>query len=203
GGALHIIANNQLGFTASPELGRSTLFASDLAKGFEMPIIHVNADDAAAAIAAARMAHAYRQKFRKDFVVDLIGYRRWGHNEGDDPSFTQPRMYAAVEKKPTVRELFAADLVRRGVVREGDPEAFLKAGLDEFQRIRESVRRQTDSSAAETGARTPAPPTTPTLRSPPWDSLKTLNTSLLTFPPDFNLHPKLDRAMHRHRVPFD
>src|SRR5207237_1684809 len=146
GGALHIIANNQLGFTASPELGRSTLFASDLAKGFEMPVIHVNADDAAAAIAAARMAQSYRQKFRKDFVIDLIGYRRWGHNEGDDPSYTQPRIYAAVEKLPTVRERFASELVQRGVVREGEPEAFLKAGLDEFQRIRESVRGQANGT---------------------------------------------------------
>ena len=203
GGTLHLIANNQLGFTTDPPEDRSTLYASDLAKGFEMPIVHVNADDPIACLAAIRMAAAYRARFGEDFLVDLIGYRRWGHNEGDDPSFTQPRMYAAVEKKPTVRELFAADLVRRGVVREGDPEAFLKAGLDEFQRIRESVRRQTDSSAAETGARTPAPPTTRTLRSPTWDSLKTLNTALLTFPPDFNLHPKLDRAMQRRRVAFD
>jgi 2-oxoglutarate dehydrogenase E1 component len=203
GGTLHLIANNQLGFTTDPPEDRSTLYASDLAKGFEMPIVHVNADDPIACLAAIRMAAAYRARFGEDFLVDLIGYRRWGHNEGDDPSFTQPRMYAAVEKKPTVRELFAADLVRRGVVREGDPEAFLKAGLDEFQRIRESVRRQSEAPAAETGARTPTPPTTRTLQSPTWDSLKTLNTALLTFPPDFNLHPKLDRAMQRRRVAFD
>src|SRR6202023_1896234 len=112
---------------------------------------------------AIRLAVAYRPAFGKDFLIDLIGYRRWGHNEGDDPSFTQPRTYAAIEKQPTVRERFAADLVRRGVVRDGDPEAFLKAGLDEFQRIRESVRRQADgrdqangqaSSAVPSGAKT-------------------------------------------------
>src|SRR5205814_3716224 len=140
GGTLHLIANNQLGFTTAPREGRSTLYASDLAKGFEMPIVHVNADDPVACLAAIRLATAYRTTFCEDFLIDLIGYRRWGHNEGDDPSFTQPRMYAAIERKPTVRELFAADLVRRGVVRQGDPEAFLKAGLDEFQRIRERVR---------------------------------------------------------------
>ena len=117
GGTLHLIANNQLGFTTDPPEDRSTLYASDLAKGFEMPIVHVNADDPIACLAAIRMAAAYRARFGEDFLVDLIGYRRWGHNEGDDPSFTQPRMYAAVEKKPTVRELFATDLVRRGVVR--------------------------------------------------------------------------------------
>src|SRR5207244_2295238 len=140
GGTLHLIANNQLGFTTEPRDSRSTLYASDLAKGFEMPIVHVNADDPLACLAAIRLAAAYRSRFRQDFLVDLIGYRRWGHNEGDDPSFTQPRMYATVDKKPTVREQFAAELVRRGVVRQGDPEAFLKAGLDEFQRIRERVR---------------------------------------------------------------
>src|SRR5262249_20200885 len=140
GGTLHIIANNQLGFTTEPRDGRSTLYASDLAKGFEMPIVHVNADDPIACLAAIRLATAYRARFSQDFLVDLVGYRRWGHNEGDDPSFTQPRLYAAVDNKPTVRELFAADLVQRGVVRQGDPEAFLKAGLDEFQRLRERAR---------------------------------------------------------------
>ena len=104
GGTLHIIANNQLGFTTEPRDSRSTLYASDLAKGFEMPIVHVNADDPLACLAAIRLGAAYRARFRQDFLVDLIGYRRWGHNEGDDPSFTQPRMYATVDKKPTVRQ---------------------------------------------------------------------------------------------------
>jgi 2-oxoglutarate dehydrogenase E1 component len=216
GGTLHIIANNQLGFTTDPRDGRSTLYASDLAKGFEMPIVHVNADDPIACLAAIRMAAAYRARFGEDFLVDLIGYRRWGHNEGDDPSFTQPRMYAVVDKKPTVRELFAADLVRRGVVRQGDPEAFLKAGLDEFQRIRESVRSSTSPPGRDgaTGAGEGAPPATSAARTPTvsrreresnptWDTLKGLNTALLTFPPDFSLHPKIDRALQRRRTAFD
>jgi 2-oxoglutarate dehydrogenase E1 component len=203
GGTLHLIANNQLGFTTDPRDGRSTLYASDLAKGFEMPIVHVNADDPLACLAAIRMAAAYRARFGEDFLVDLIGYRRWGHNEGDDPSFTQPRVYARVDRKPTVRELFAADLVRRGVVREGDPEAFLKAGLDEFQRIRESVRRQSQTPSTDGAVGAVAAPSAPDLRAPDWDRLKTLNTALLTFPPDFNVHPKLDRALQRRRVAFD
>jgi len=106
-------------------------------------------------LAAIRLAVAYRTQFGKDFLIDLIGYRRWGHNEGDDPSFTPPRTYAIVEKHSTVREQFAADLVRRGVVRDGDPEAFLKAGLDEFQRIRESVRRQPDGRDQVDGKASP------------------------------------------------
>jgi 2-oxoglutarate dehydrogenase E1 component len=203
GGTLHLIANNQLGFTTDPREGRSTLYASDLAKGFEMPIVHVNADDPFACLAAIRMAAAYRARFGEDFLVDVIGYRRWGHNEGDDPSFTQPRMYAAVDKKPTVRELFAADLVRRGVVREGDPEAFLKAGLDEFQRIRDSVRRQSQSPSSDASVDATSASSAHDLTAPDWDRLKALNTALLTFPPDFNLHPKLDRAMQRRRAAFE
>jgi 2-oxoglutarate dehydrogenase E1 component len=204
GGTLHIIANNQLGFTTEPRDGRSTLYASDLAKGFEMPIVHVNADDPIACLAAIRLATAYRARFDQDFLVDLVGYRRWGHNEGDDPSFTQPRTYAAIEKKPTVRELFAADLIRRGVVRQGDPEAFLKAGLDEFQRIRERVRASASPDGQETPKSGRRPPHRASAQtSPAWETLKTLNTALLTFPDDFNVHAKLQRAVERRRSAFD
>ena len=100
-GAIHIIANNQIGFTTDPEDGRSTEYASDLAKGFEIPIVHVNADDPTACIAAARMACEYRHTFHKDFLIDLVGYRRYGHNEGDNPEFTQPVMYHIVSQSPT------------------------------------------------------------------------------------------------------
>ena len=103
----------------TPREGRSTLYASDLAKGFEIPVVHVNADDPEACLAAVRLAFAYREQFGKDFLIDLIGYRRWGHNEGDEPSFTQPRMYATIAEHPTVRELWADRLVRRGVVTRG------------------------------------------------------------------------------------
>jgi 2-oxoglutarate dehydrogenase E1 component len=202
GGTLHIIANNQLGFTTEPRDGRSTLYASDLAKGFEMPIMHVNADDPIACLAAIRLAAAYRARFGQDFLIDLVGYRRWGHNEGDDASFTQPRTYAFIEKKPTVRELFAADLAQRGVVRQGDPEAFLKAGLDEFQRIRERVRSTPpDGMAAEVGA--PSQTTLHTLHQPTWEELKALNAALITFPEGFSVHQKLQRSLERRRAAFD
>ncbi len=107
-GSLHIIANNQLGFTAVDGELRSSLHASDLAKGFEMPVIHVNADDPLACLEAARTAFAYRQEFRKDFVINLIGYRRYGHNEGDEPRFTQPVMYRVIDGHPSVRQLYAS-----------------------------------------------------------------------------------------------
>ena len=129
GGTLHLIQNNQVGFTTDPEEARSTRWASDLAKGFDVPILHVNADDVAACIAAVRLGFAFRQEFGHDVVIDLIGYRRWGHNEADEPAYTQPEMAAKIKEKRPVRELFAQQLVDRGVMTPGgvrrDPEGDL------------------------------------------------------------------------------
>ena len=118
-----IIANNQIGFTTGPTEGRSTTYSSDLAKGFDAPIIHVNADDPEATLAAARLAMMYRQRFHADVVIDLVGYRRYGHNEGDDPAYTQPGMYAAVEDHPSVRELYAKALVKAGAISQKKADA--------------------------------------------------------------------------------
>jgi 2-oxoglutarate dehydrogenase E1 component len=210
GGTLHLIANNQLGFTTTPAEGRSTLYASDLAKGFEIPIVHVNADDPVACLAAVRLAVAYRSRFRKDFLIDLIGYRRWGHNEGDDPSLTQPWTYALIARQPTVRERFAADLVRRGVVAEGEPERLLREGLEEFQRLRESVLEAkglvVEPLASETPQPTPngagAVPAPDGTGVPP-EELRALNEALLRFPEGFTLHPKLQRPLQRRRAALE
>ena len=118
GGTIHIIQNNQVGFTTDPEDARSTTWASDLAKGFDVPIIHVNADDVAACVTAVRLAFAFRQEFGHDVLIDLIGYRRFGHNEADEPAYTQPEMYQVIKKHPPVRELFARQLIEQGVVSE-------------------------------------------------------------------------------------
>jgi 2-oxoglutarate dehydrogenase E1 component len=125
GGTIHLIANNQIGFTTTPKDGRSTMYASDLAKGFEIPIVHVNADDPHACIAVARMACAYRERFGKDFLIDLIGYRRWGHNEVTSPAFTQPRLYETIRAHPTVRELWAKTLENDQIVTPDEAEAFV------------------------------------------------------------------------------
>ncbi len=133
GGTIHIISNNQLGYTTEPQASRSTLYASDMAKGFEVPIVHVNADDPEACIEAARLAFEYRTKFQKDFVIDLIRIPRYGHNEGDEPSFTQPVLYAKIEAHPTVRELWAWNA--RGAW-QSDPDAGRGNGaeaMDEFR----------------------------------------------------------------------
>src|SRR5688572_22976369 len=123
GGTIHIIVNNQLGFTASSSESYSTSYASGLARGFKIPIVHVNADDPVACVEAARLAIAYRTRFRRDFLIDLIGYRRWGHNEGDEPAFTQPVMYQKIAGHPTVREIWARTLVSRGAIDAGVPDA--------------------------------------------------------------------------------
>ena len=111
-----MIANNQLGFTTDPEESRSTRYASDLAKGFDVPIIHVNADDVEACVSAVRLAHAFRQTFSRDALIDLIGYRRFGHNETDEPAYTQPLMYERIKQHPPVRKLYADRLAAEGVV---------------------------------------------------------------------------------------
>lgn len=141
GGTIHIIVNNQLGFTTEPEDSRSTQFASDLAKGFEIPIIHVNADDPDACLTAVRLGQVYRDHFHKDVLIDLVGYRRWGHNEGDEPSFTQPRMYEIVRSHPTVRDLYARYLIGKGAVSQEEVDSMVK---DAFA-VLEQARRDADS----------------------------------------------------------
>ena len=127
GGTLHVIANNQIGFTTDPQEGRSTRYSSDLAKGFDIPIIHVNADDAEAAISAIRLALAYRSRFGEDVMVDLVGYRRHGHNEQDEPAYTQPLMAERIAQHASVREQFAAQLVEQGVATQEEVDAEARA----------------------------------------------------------------------------
>ena len=134
GGTLHLIANNQVGFTTNPNEGRSTRYSSDLAKGFDIPIIHVNANDPEAAIAAVRLALAYRQEFGHDIVVDLVGYRRFGHNEQDEAAYTQPLMVAQIAAQPTVGQLYAARLVADGVLSEEEAKALFEETQQSFGR---------------------------------------------------------------------
>src|SRR6185436_17784450 len=125
-GTIHIIANNQLGFTATPDESYSTSYASGLARGFKIPIVHVNADDPIACLEAARLAWEYRARFGLDFLIDLIGYRRYGHNEGDEPAFTQPLVYKTVASHATVRELFGTMLVETRTIAPDLPDTLVK-----------------------------------------------------------------------------
>ncbi len=116
---MHLITNNQIGFTTDPDDARSTRWASDLAKGFDVPIIHVNADDVAACMSAVRLAFAFREEFGHDVLIDLIGYRRFGHNESDEPAYTQPEMYAKIKAHKRVAELWAERLIADGSRHQG------------------------------------------------------------------------------------
>jgi len=192
-GTLHIIANNQLGFTATDDELRSSLHASDLAKGFEMPVIHVNADDPLACLEAARTAYAYRQEFHKDFVVNLIGYRRYGHNEGDEPRFTQPLMYAKIDEHSTVRQLWASKIGA-----DDQAETMLQERLKELQEVNEGLdaEKELDEPVPQPPPRGAAQKVKTAI---PLKRLKELNRSLLQFPDDFDLNPKLKKSVERRR----
>ncbi|MDQ3891117.1 MAG: 2-oxoglutarate dehydrogenase E1 component [Actinomycetota bacterium] len=199
GGTLHIIANNQLGFTTDPDEGRSTRYASDLAKGYDVPIIHVNADDPEAAIAAVRTAMAFRERFAHDVVVDLVGYRRFGHNEGDEPSFTQPLMYEKIEKHPTVREQYGASLVARGVLTGEEAEDVSAAVGARMRAAHEALKSQLKAAGAD--AREERSPGRVGGRQPetsvPAERLRELNEQLLAVPEGFTIHPKLAKQLER------
>ncbi len=148
GGTIHIIANNQVGFTTDPENSRSTLYSSDLAKGFEIPIVHVNGDDPDACLAMARMALDFRQKFGCDFLIDIIGYRRHGHNETDEPRYTQPKMYSVVDAHPRLRELYAGRLQEKGAVASSSVDAMLARVREELNDARQYALEQAGGTVA-------------------------------------------------------
>ena len=198
GGTVHIIANNQLGFTTLPEDGRSTLYASDLAKGFKIPIIHVNADDVTGCIEAVRLACAYRAEFRKDVVLDLIGYRRFGHNEGDEPSFTQPAMYDKIDNHPTVRQQWAEKLVAGGVIESERPEELVQQQMAALQEAWESL--EIKEEFLEPDLELPPPGAAARVDTQvAIEQLRELNNALMTMPEEFTPHPKLERAMKRRQ----
>ncbi|MCA1642091.1 MAG: multifunctional oxoglutarate decarboxylase/oxoglutarate dehydrogenase thiamine pyrophosphate-binding subunit/dihydrolipoyllysine-residue succinyltransferase subunit [Acidobacteria bacterium] len=133
GGTVHIIVNNQIGFTTSPEQGRSTIYSTDVARMTQLPIFHINGDDPEAALRVLRIALDFRQEFNKDVVLDVVGFRRLGHNESDEPSYTQPLMYARVKAHPGVRSVYAARLVREGVLTESDVEQMIKDQVADYE----------------------------------------------------------------------
>ncbi len=146
GGTIHIIANNQLGFTTDPSDSRSTIYASDLAKGFKIPVIHVNADDPEACIEVTRIAFGYQREFEKDILIDLIGYRRYGHNELDEPGFTQPKLYNVVRQHPTVRKLWADKLIASGRITEEEAQVFVDNYLQELQTASDNLEEAAKST---------------------------------------------------------
>ena len=202
GGTVHFIADNQVGFTTDPQDARSTRYASDLAKGFDIPIVHVNADDVEACLAAITFAYDYRRAYRRDVMVHLIGYRRFGHNEADEPSYTQPLMYLKIRRHPTVRELFASQLVAEGLIRTEDVEQLAKTAYgrvaDAHKRVKEHLAAELDDLTHEQVADEPDDPLRRT--AVPARQLVALNEQLLTFPKHFTPNAKLIRQMERRHA---
>jgi 2-oxoglutarate dehydrogenase E1 component len=199
GGTLHLIANNQLGFTTDPSEGRSTRYSSDLAKGFDIPIVHVNADDAEGAVHAIRLAMAFRAEFGHDIVVDLVGYRRFGHNEGDEPAYTQPLMYEKIESHPTVREQYANALVEAGAVTRAEADGLVEKVQARMKAAHEQLRETLDAGGGKPPReRRPGrvgseqPETRVRL-----ETLEELNRELLAVPDGFTVHPKLAKQLER------
>ena len=201
GGTLHLIANNQVGFTTDPESGRSTRYSSDLAKGFDIPIVHVNADDPEAALASIRLALAYRRRFGHDVVVDLVGYRRHGHNEQDEAAYTQPLLAAAIAEHPTAREQFAAHLVAEGDLTQEQADELDDDVVTELRRAHEALKEtfgQTEP-APPTDTHIPAATGDEVVTALAADRLRALNEQLLRVPDGFTPNPKLMRQLERRR----
>ena len=200
GGTVHIIANNQLGFTTDPDESRSTRWASDLAKGFDIPIIHVNADDVEACIAAVRLAVGFRNEFGRDALIDLIGYRRFGHNETDEPAYTQPQMYERIKRQPSVRAIYAKRLAAEGVVLAEEAERLAtethEAVAKAHSNLKESMAGPPETGAGELDTTMSREPKT-TL---PVDLLQSLNEQLVKVPEDFHVHRKLKPFLERRRA---
>jgi 2-oxoglutarate decarboxylase len=203
GGTIHIIQNNQVGFTTDPDDARSTTWASDLAKGFDVPIFHVNADDVAACVTAVRLAFAFRQEFGHDVLIDLIGYRRFGHNEADEPAYTQPEMYQVIKKHPPVRELFAKQLIEQQVVSEQQSTEMTDSVwaelTDDHQKLKARIAaaREVEHATGEYQLDRTASPEVKTAVSV--DRLEGLNDELLAVPDGFTVHPKLVKQFEQRR----
>ena len=201
GGIIHLIANNQLGFTTDPDESYSTSYASGLARGFKIPITHVNADDPVACIEAARLAIAYRQRFKLDYLIDLVGYRKYGHNEGDEPAFTQPQIYQIVAAHPTVREKYAKTLTERGEISREDVDAMVQERMSKLEQAYASITPETDVVP-------PLPEVPPrgaagkAQTAVPLDVLQATNADLMRLPEGFTVHRKLERGRERRKAMF-
>jgi 2-oxoglutarate decarboxylase len=206
GGTVHLIQNNQVGFTTDPEEARSTPYAADMAKGFNVPIVHVNADDVEACSAAVRLAMAYRERWGRDIVIDVIGYRRFGHNETDEPAYTQPVMAAKIKSHAPVSEIYAEKLINEGTMSAEDVGEASEQRREEMAAALKGLREKmesgeyedptvtTTSSTGELLDRTASPPVHTAVEA---DKLRALNQELLKTPDGFNVHRKLRRPLSK------
>jgi 2-oxoglutarate dehydrogenase E1 component len=202
GGTIHLIINNQIGFTTAPEQSRSSFYCSDVAKTIQAPIFHVNGDDPEACVRVARLAWDYRQAFHKDVVIDMVCYRRYGHNEGDDPSYTQPLMYKAIAERRSVRKLYVETLVKRGDITVEEAEQALADFQGKLQVALDETR-----SRATAAPKVPRPPKP--IGVPPHiqtgvdaDTLHRIFDQLTNYPDGFTPHPKLAKQFEARGKQF-
>ncbi len=209
GGTVHVIINNQVGFTTGPENSRSTRYCTDIAKGFQVPIFHVNGDDPEACVRAARLAFEYREAFGRDVIVDMICYRRRGHNEGDDPSMTQPRMYDLIEAKRSVRHLYTEALIRRGDITNAEADSVSKDFLAQLERVfietREGYKPGSQKESIS-GLEVPSSQSSDAGVMVGWHTSVTrsqverIGTAHIRPPDGFTVHPKLEALLARREA---
>ncbi len=205
GGTIHVIVNNQIGFTTTPAEARSTLYASDVAKMIQVPIFHVNGDEPEAAVHCVKIAMEWRQRFGQDVVIDMICYRRHGHNEGDEPSFTQPLLYEKIRRKESVRKIYTDQLIARGILQladveriEADLSAQLRQALDRIETRPPGPDEPYEPSGPWRGFSRTEPEADPAT-AVAVEQLAQLAERLATTPPGFAVHPKLAAMLERRR----
>ncbi|MGW7975828.1 2-oxoglutarate dehydrogenase E1 component [Staphylococcus xylosus] len=204
GGSLHIITNNRIGFTTEPQDGRSTTYSSDVAKGYDVPIMHVNADNVEATIEAIEIAMAFRKEFHKDVVIDLVGYRRYGHNEMDEPSITNPLPYHEIRKHESVEILYGKQLVSENIISEDEMNNI----IDEVQKTLRTAHDKIDKNDKMDNPEMQRPES---LAEPiqnddsqlSFEQLKEINDAMLTYPPNFNVLKKLNKVLEKRKEPFE
>ncbi len=204
GGTVHVVINNQVGFTTSPIEGRSSVYATDVARMIQAPIFHVNGDDPEACVRVARLAFAFRQAFRKDVVVDLVCYRRRGHNEADDPSLTQPLMYDLIDAKRSVRKIYTESLIGRGDISMDEAEQALRDYQERLEKVFAETREATETPAGTTDT-TPQPKAEREDVDTAVDAevLKRISEGQASFPDGFTLHPRLQNQLEKRTAMLD
>src|ERR1700681_3782606 len=206
GGTVHVVVNNQIGFTTLPKDARSSMYATDIAKMIEVPIFHVNGDDPLACMQVSQLALDFRQEFGRDIVIDMYCYRRFGHNEGDEPAFTQPDLYAKIDKHPSVAQLYKRELLESGAMTDDDAASLetefdlrLEMALDNVKAIEKEKAGKQAKFRESTAVFQPQYRSSPVSTAISEKALKTIVDALTNVPGDFNIQPKIKRIVLDHR----